>query len=98
MSGRTIDKDSSDFYKLAPPNHSRCRSFWVEILNTEFIKPKIEEIPGSISRTRTGLNNFQDLQKIQEYKPTDNMTPDERRIQQVGLLTKLVTDLQAQGV
>lgn len=81
LNGRVIGPDSSDLYRLAPPNHTNCRSFWVEILNNEYIKPKIEEIPKSIPRDRTGLNNFQDLQKVIEHKPQSLPTPDEARQQ-----------------
>lgn len=69
LNGRVIDKDDPDFYRLTPPNHPRCRSFWVEILEDEFVKPKIWKIPASISRENTWYTNFQDLQKIQVYKP-----------------------------
>ena len=41
-----------------------CRSFWVEILMDEAIKPKITGVPKSINRDRTGYTNFQDLQKV----------------------------------
>lgn len=69
LNGRIVAKDDPDFYRLTPPNHPRCRSFWVEILNDEFVKPKIWKIPDSISRDNTWYTNFQDLQKIQVYKP-----------------------------
>lgn len=42
LNGRVIGPNDSDFYRLAPPNHTNCRSFWVEILKDEFIKPAIE--------------------------------------------------------
>lgn len=70
LNGRVIAKDDADFFKLSPPNHPKCRSFWVEILNDELIKPKITKIPKSISRDRTGYTNFQDLQKVEPYTPT----------------------------
>lgn len=69
LNGRVIAKDDPDFYRLQPPNHPRCRSFWVEIMNDEFLKPKISKIPESIDRTKTGYNTFQDLQKVKVYKP-----------------------------
>lgn len=98
LNGRVIAPEDADFYRLSPPNHINCRSFWVEILNDEFIKPAIEWIPDSIPRERTGLTNFQDLQKIIPYKPKSAMTPDEERIQREGILRALVTDLRTKGV
>lgn len=98
LNGRVIGPNDSDFYRLAPPNHTGCRSFWVEILKDEFIKPAIEWIPDSIPRNRTGLTNFQDLQKIIPYKPKSAATPDEARIQREWVLRQLVKDLQEKGV
>jgi len=98
LNGRVIGPNDSDFYRLAPPNHTGCRSFWVEILRDEFIKPAIEWIPDSIPRNRTGLTNFQDLQKIIPYKPKSAATPDEARIQREWVLRQLVKDLQEKGV
>mgnify|MGYP002141662617 CR=1 FL=1 len=98
LNGRVIGPNDSDFYRLAPPNHTGCRSFWVEILKDEFIKPAIEWIPDSIPRNRTGLTNFQDLQKIIPYKPKSAATPDEQRLQREGVLRQLVKDLQEKGV
>lgn len=93
MNGRVVAPNSSDFFAFAPPNHVHCRSFWSEILTDEFIKPKIEEVPDSIPRDRTGMTNFQDLQKIIPYKPKSNATPDEARIQREGIIKELISDL-----
>lgn len=98
LNGRVIGPNDSDFYRLAPPNHTGCRSFWVEIMKDEFIKPAIEGVPDSIPRDRTGLTNFQDLQKIIPYKPKSAATPDEQRIQREGVLRSLVKDLRNAGV
>lgn len=48
LHGRVISPNDSDFYRMSPPLHSHCRSFWVEIMKDEFIKPAITEIPTSI--------------------------------------------------
>ncbi len=98
LNGRVIGPDDPDFYKLSPPNHTGCRSFWVEILNDEFIKPAIEPIPGSIPRDRTGLTNFQDLQKIIPYKPKSAATPAETKAQREGIVNQLIPELKKQGV
>jgi SPP1 gp7 family putative phage head morphogenesis protein len=42
LNGRVIGPNDPDFFRLSPPNHTNCRSFWVEILKDEFIKPAIE--------------------------------------------------------
>ena len=98
LNGRVVAPNDPDFFRLSPPNHTGCRSFWVEILKDEFIKPAIEGIPDSIPRERTGLTNFQDLQKIIPYKPKSAATPDETRKQREGVLRQLVTDLRDKGV
>lgn len=93
LSGRVVDAKSSDFYTFSPPNHVRCRSFWVEILKDEFIKPEISGIPSSFPRNRTGMNNFQDLQKVSEHKPAAAPTDREREIQKEGV-QNLISELQ----
>lgn len=98
LNGRVIAADDTDFYRLAPPNHTNCRSFWVEILKDEFIKPEIEPIPDSIPRNRTGLTNFQDLQKMIPYAPKSAPTPQEARVQREGVLRSLVKDLTDKGL
>ncbi len=98
MNGRVIGPDDADFYRLSPPNHVGCRSFWVEILKDEFVKPEIEPIPGSIPRNRTGLTNFQDLKKVYPYSPKQAPTPEERRTQREGVVRSLVSDLKGKGV
>lgn len=94
LNGRVIAKGDPDFYRLQPPNHPKCRSFWVEILNTEFIKPKISTIPASIPRS-TGYTTFQDLKKIQPYNPTANATLEELKDRREGVLVNTVTQLKA---
>lgn len=96
MNGRVVAPNSPDFFSYSPPNHVHCRSFWSEILTDEFIKPKIEAVPDSIPRDRTGMTNFQDLQKIVPYKPKSNATPDEQRIQREGVIKQLISDLSKQ--
>ena len=98
LNGRVIGPNDPDFFRLSPPNHVNCRSFWVEILKDEFIKPAIEPIPDTIPRERTGLSNFQDLQKIIPYQPKAAPTPDEARVQRAGVLRQLVIDLRAKGL
>lgn len=93
MNGRVVSMESADFFSFSPPNHVGCRSFWVEILADEFIKPAIEDIPDSIPRDRTGMTNFQDLQKIIPYKPKSAATPEETRKQREGVVRQLITDL-----
>lgn len=93
MNGRVVAWNSPEFFSFSPPNHVHCRSFWSEILTDEFIKPAIDDIPDSIPRDRTGMTNFQDLQKIIPYKPRSAITPDEARIQRDGVIKQLISDL-----
>ncbi len=102
MHGRVIAKDDPDFYRFAPPLHTNCRSFWVEILNNEFIKPKISSIPASIPRDRTGYTNFQDLQKVipagDVQEAIDARTRAEKLIQANGVFQDLLEQLKQKGV
>lgn len=102
LHGRVIAKDDPDFYRFAPPLHTNCRSFWVEILNTEFIKPKISTIPASIPRDRTWYTSFQDLQKVipagDVQEANDAKTRAEKLIQSGGVFDSLIEQLSMQGV
>lgn len=102
LNGRVIAKDDPDFYRFAPPLHTNCRSFWVEILENEFIKPKISIIPKSIPRDRTWYTNFQDLQKVipagDVQEANDAKTRAEKLIQSAGVYDSLLQQLTAQGI
>jgi len=102
LHGRVIARDDPDFYRLSPPLHIHCRSFWVEILDNEFIKPKISKIPASIPRDRTGYTSFQDLQKVIPNEDlqaaNDAKTRAEKLIQQNGVYSSLLDELRMKGI
>ena len=98
LNGRVIAKGDPDFYRLQPPNHPKCRSFWVEILNTEFIKPKISTIPASIPRNSTGYTTFQDLKVIKPYQPKVAATIKEAKDKREGVLDNTIKQLKAAGI
>lgn len=60
LDGRVVEPWSADFVNYTPPQHYRCRSIRVAILNDETFKPPIRWIPRSIQPTRD-INNSQDL-------------------------------------
>ena len=63
---------------------------WVEILKDEFIKPKIEGIPKSISKnSRTGYTTFRDLKGVQPYKPKEAPSKKERDIVRKGIIAEV---------
>lgn len=91
LNGRVVGVGDPDYFLLSPPNHTNCRSFWVEILQTEFYKPDIEPIPASISRSNTGYTNFRDLKSVDEYKPKGTLTKDESIEQREGIIRDLIS-------
>lgn len=87
LNGRVVKATDPAFSAYQPPNHIRCRSMWVEILTDEFIKPKIEGIPTSITKnSRTGYTTFRDLKGVKPYKPKEAPTTKEQIIVRKGII------------
>ena len=100
---RVIAPNDSDFFRLSPPLHPHCRSFWVEILTDEFIKPALTEIPDSIkNKVNTWYTNFLDLKKsipLESIKESqDATTRAEKLIAKNGVVDDLIQRLGDQGV
>lgn len=103
LHGRVIAPNDSDFYRMSPPLHPKCRSFWVEILSDEFIKPALTEIPDSIKdKVNTGYTNFLDLKKsipLESIKESqDATTRAEKLIAKNGIVDDLIQRLGDKGV
>jgi len=87
LNWRVVKATDPAFSAYQPPNHIKCRSMWVEILMDEFIKPKIEGIPKSITKnSRTGYTTFRDLKGVQPYTPKEAPTKAEQIIVRKGII------------